>query len=397
MSRDWLKSLFKASFRGAHFWVEADAESGGRRVVVHQFPMRDDPYNEDLGEDKREFSVTAYVASDAADREAASLTAACAMRGASTLVLPTHGPILVRCLTFSRDRQKDQHGKIAFSLKFVREGAVSALVTVSSLANMIFVNADVLAASAAAAMVRELQLNKQPDFVVDSAVQAARDVSATLDAVRTTSPVDPAVSAAQRNEIQSIYDDTETAIADPALAARIIAAARALGDAMPPASAVAAFPPVIAETAVATATAYLSAGAKAAAANTAAAYRLGRIAALTAYCEAIARIELKDRPAGISLRGAVAEYFEREIYDVPASEAELYVALSEMRAAVISYLSQVILNLAPVITVSAAFRMPSLFWAWRLYSDPLRGGEVAARNRVPHPSFIPRDFEALAR
>jgi prophage DNA circulation protein len=39
--------------------------------------------------------------------------------------------------------------------------------------------------------------------------------------------------------------------------------------------------------------------------------------------------------------------------------------------------------------------MPSLYWAWRLYKAPERGTELAARNRVAHPSFIPPEFEAL--
>jgi len=126
VARDWLKTLWNASYKGTPFFVEKDEEDGGRRIVVHQFPMRDDPFLEDLGEDKRGFEVTAYVASDSADTDAGSLVATCATRGAGVLVLPTHGPITVRCLNFARERSKDKHGYIAFSLKFIREGAASA-------------------------------------------------------------------------------------------------------------------------------------------------------------------------------------------------------------------------------------------------------------------------------
>ena len=40
--------------------------------------------------------------------------------------------------------------------------------------------------------------------------------------------------------------------------------------------------------------------------------------------------------------------------------------------------------------------MPSLYWAWRLYGDPLRAADLVARNAVRHPSFMPETFVALA-
>ena len=74
IARDWLNSLWPASYKGVPFQVDSDSEKGGRRKAVHQFPGRDDYFIEDLGGDKREFSVTAYLASDTADIDAAALT-----------------------------------------------------------------------------------------------------------------------------------------------------------------------------------------------------------------------------------------------------------------------------------------------------------------------------------
>ena len=48
-------------------------------------------------------------------------------------------------------------------------------------------------------------------------------------------------------------------------------------------------------------------------------------------------------------------------------------------------------------TLDVGAQMPSLYWAYRLYADAERAKEVAARNRVYHPSFMPTTFEALSK
>jgi prophage DNA circulation protein len=80
-----------------------------------------------------------------------------------------------------------------------------------------------------------------------------------------------------------------------------------------------------------------------------------------------------------------------------ADQSDLYSAMSALRNATVDFLSRAVLDLAPVISVSANMPMPSLFWAWRLYSDPARSVDLVARNRVVHPSFMPAQFEALSR
>ena len=42
IARDWLTTLWAASFKGVPLKVERDAEAAGRRIRIHEFPMRDD-------------------------------------------------------------------------------------------------------------------------------------------------------------------------------------------------------------------------------------------------------------------------------------------------------------------------------------------------------------------
>lgn len=402
MARDWLNSLFKSSFKGVSFWVDRDEEAGGRRVVKHQFPMRDVPFLEDLGEDLREFDITAYVASDNADTDAASVIVQCASRGPGILVLPTHGSILVRCLNFRRERSKDRNGYIALQLRFVRQGAGTALATANSLSNQVFIAADQAALEAASTFAATVSLNRQPDFVVATVIDGLRDSAAALEELRMSVNVEQDANARQRDEIQSIFDDAGTLDADPSAAAqlvvRLIASARALGDAIDPLPAMQAFEQVLADAPrPELATTYRTNSARNAGLNLSSCYMALRIAAAAAYCEAIARIKFSDRPAAITVRANVAEHFDAELNDMPAQFIDLAHALAAMRDRTVDLLSREIIDLAPIITVSANLRMPSLFWAWRIYQDPSRSSELVARNLVAHPSFMPTQFEALAR
>jgi prophage DNA circulation protein len=417
VARNWLKTLWAASYKGVPFFVEMDDENGSRRIVEHEFPMRDLPYNEDLGEGVRHYEITAYVASDSSDVDAASVIAICATRGPGALVLPSQGPVTVRCLDFKRSRTKDKHGYEALSLKFTREGVAGALVSIASLANTVLVTADAAALTVALSFAQATITAAQPDYVVEAAVSGIQNDASALEAVRASAPVDADTSAAQLTEIQSIFDAATTVTETPVLgagvyattagqnsnspavdlAARLVATARTLSKGMPASDAISQFEQVFtAAQVVIPAPVYVTPGTLQEVANQAAAYQLLRLAALTAYSEAIARVKLTDRPSAITLRANVAEYFESELLIVNASDIDLAHAIMALRDSVINYLSTAVISLAPVIMVEANLSMPSLFWAWRLYMDPTRSTELAARNGVPHPSFMPREFEALA-
>src|SRR5690349_5511060 len=100
--RDWLSTLWPGSYKGIPFFYEDAKESGGRGLVVHKFPHRDDPFVEDLGEEPRFFEGTIYIHGDDVDAQADSLTAAFAGLGPGVLVDPVKGPVSVHCQEFAR-------------------------------------------------------------------------------------------------------------------------------------------------------------------------------------------------------------------------------------------------------------------------------------------------------
>lgn len=415
--RDWLRTLWSASFKGVPFYFERDEEAGGRGLIIHKFPHRDDPFIEDMGEEPRFFDSTAYVHGDDADTQAGRLAEILAAGGPGSLVIPARGPVMVHAQEFKRTNERDKLGYIAFSVKFVRQGLSGALSSVPLLGNLGFQSADRLASVLASVFSNSLYRGG-PDHVSGAAIAGLQQGVAALDALRLSSPVDAEKSALIARQIESVFSVVDLIEVSPAhpdiaalaalvgidvslqaaqtIAASIITVARSLGDAMPAESSVRAFAALSELFSSDLATAYLSKSARAAEQNSAASRGLIRLSALTAWAEALLRREYKSRVDGVHARGELVARFERELNDTRgAVDAELYLAIDDLRARIIEYLSRMIADLAPVMTVESGVRLPSLAWAWRLYADPNRGGELVARNHVSHPGMMPLVFQAL--
>ena len=416
--RDWLKTLWPASFKGVPFWFEQDKEQGGRGLVVHTFPNHDDPFVEDLGEEPRYYSGSAYVHGDNADALAETLKSALATRGAGVLVVPYFGPVTVLCQTFERATQRDQMGYVAFELKFVRQGAASGLISIPLLSNVAYLAAENAAASIAQTLPTAISTAGQPAAAVAAVTDTLSQAATALDLVRQSYPIDPAVSATVRDAIAPLVASFATSITNEAApgadasaaVSSLVGLVRTTMDAMPAASATraalelaASFPdtsgsPTVLGAVTAIAPAYLTPTQRLSAANAAAAARAVRLAALIAYAESILRTTFVSRPDGVTARGEIAERFENELLQTNgAANVSLFLAIEDLRDKVIDWLTQTITNLAPVITVESNRQRPSLALAWLLYADPTRADELVARNRVRNPFFMPREITALSR
>ncbi|HUB49054.1 MAG TPA: DNA circularization N-terminal domain-containing protein [Acetobacteraceae bacterium] len=60
----WAANLQPASSRGVPFAVEVDTYRGGRRIVLHEYPYRDDPWPEDTGRATRRITITGFLLGD---------------------------------------------------------------------------------------------------------------------------------------------------------------------------------------------------------------------------------------------------------------------------------------------------------------------------------------------
>jgi len=118
----WRDKLQAASFRGAAFHVRGHRARFGRRQVIHEYPMRELPYVEDLGRKARRFTFEAFVIG--ADYMAArdALIAACETEGPGTLVHPYLGSMQVINEECGEEERIDAGGYARFSLRFLEAG-----------------------------------------------------------------------------------------------------------------------------------------------------------------------------------------------------------------------------------------------------------------------------------
>lgn len=416
--RNWPATLAPASYRGAHFFVEHDEVETGRRLVVHQFPHKDEPYVEDLGRDANKISVTAYVVGDDADGQERSLRTACESKGPAMLVLPIDR-MLAHCESAKRDFKKDKLGHVAFTLKFVKHGSAFGPFPVGWVASMLGTAAGAVLAPLAALFAATFSTVGAARSAADAAAGVVRDIGLTLAAVAQGLPMEAAAAPAVLRAAALVHADAdvlasageaghawgdrsfvasgETIAAGPAIVARVAEAIDAMAAAAEPADLAREIDPLV-DYAAPAAIAGQAPSYFREAANAEALATVVRVTALARWVEAVASRAYTDRRAAIQARADVAEAVDAELGRIAGPGAHgLAVALADLRGRAVDLITRRIADLAPILALEAPREMPSLWWANRLYGDASRAGEIARLNRVPHPSFLPRQIEALAR
>lgn len=131
--RDWIRTLPRASFRGAEFYAEQeDLQNAGRRVAEHDYAKSEDHSTEDMGRNTRRFRFDAYVASDTADTDAQALIELCSQPGDGELVLQMLGRYTVKCTEASASAANTgKLGYVKLTLAFVESGNNGAFSVVA--------------------------------------------------------------------------------------------------------------------------------------------------------------------------------------------------------------------------------------------------------------------------
>ena len=118
----WKASLRPGSFRGAPFRVEQHESVGGRRLALHEYPLRDRPYPEDLGRKADRFEVEGFIigAEYMAGRD--RLVAALRAAGPGRLVHPWLGTFQVAVDEFRVVETTAKGGMARIRMVFVEDG-----------------------------------------------------------------------------------------------------------------------------------------------------------------------------------------------------------------------------------------------------------------------------------
>ncbi len=391
----WRDRLLPASYRGVPFFVAQADDTGGRDVVVHQFPQRDQPLVEDVGRSLREYRIDAYVIGENYDLQLEDLRRACERPGlgypvrvGSILVHPYRGPLEVICRGFDI-RQTEDVGRFArLRLTFVeapaairgerrRDPAAAAARAGASLEGGAAARAadGIDVAGLSSSVAEDLgartfslgQLLSGLDVFGGLARDAAAQARATQQMIANaaqlaTSPLE-LVNAVQIG-IAGVRASVGNALG--ALFAYEFILTGLDDDPVPSAS----DSPVERKIA---ANANLFAG-------------LARGAAFSGALQAAVEVEWDTREEALERRSALLAHIDARLALAPDSEI---LELEGVRAALVRGVPDPSADLAELREVVLTASVPALVLAWRLYRDPEREAEIVRRGRVSRPLFLP--------
>jgi len=131
----WRERLRPASFRGAKFHVEVGGKQSGRRIALHEYPKRDQPFAEDMGKRTIMFEITGYCVEW--DRQLGrdytqprdALIAALDKEGPGTLIHPTlKDDLQFVCERYSISESRDKGGYCVFQMHFIEAGQAAGSI-----------------------------------------------------------------------------------------------------------------------------------------------------------------------------------------------------------------------------------------------------------------------------
>lgn len=387
----WRKKLQQASFRGVPFLVAAHDADLGRRVQVHEYPLRDKPYAEDLGRKSRTLRVEAYLLG--ADYMAARdrLLVAVEQAGAGQLEHPYLGKMQAMCLSCQVRESTAEGGMARFALEFVEAGEFTFPTSAASTGAAVETAAEAASSAAETSFTARYAVAGHPGFVAQAAQQIFHDalgaMSAAVGRVRSVA----AEVAVLRRDVEAAIRALSDLIYLPGSVAQSLVSnmrqlVRAVSvdvrDALVLAEVFYRFgsllPPVGATTS----------SRAAQAANQAAMLQLVQVVALAEGARVAAALEFASLQDAIAVRDALLAPMD-ELMLAAGLPDELFQALRALRTTIVRDFAARGANLARVVSWTPPVTMPALVVAHLLYADAARADEIVARNRLRHPLFVP--------
>ena len=374
-------NLRPASFRSVAFEVESHTESGGRRLVQHEYPLRDTPYAEDLGRKAGSWQVEAFLVRSRLTDYAASrdeLRKALTAQGPGTLIHPYLGELTVCVDGYTLKESTREGGYCTFSISFVEAGAVeephvtrdTATATRSSAASAL----DKVQAAFSAAYKPLLEdLEPLVNMVPGLLAEAGEFLGAPLQII-----------------------SRARAIANAALALPDILAGQVLGwlDDLLGKRRSGGNPVLDSGT---SGTASFASSVASTIADRAVTPLVDCIAAGAVINMAAATADMTFTTADDALAARDSVMAVIDTVQESGCDDTVFTALSDLRASVNEDLTTRGANLPSLTTVRLTMTMPALLASWRLYGSTDRAAAIVSRNHVRHPGRVPGgvDLEVL--
>lgn len=426
----WRDSLQPGSFRGVPFFIDGSHTQVGRRVTLHEYPLRDKPWGEDLGRRARRFEVDCMVLG--ADYMSArdALITALETQGAGTLVHPYYGTrsvVVVDAVSVDETTQKG--GMATFRIPFAESGEKLQPATTTDTGAAVNTQAAAAQQSLVSGFASNFSLSGMPSWLGTSALSDLGNLTTKLEQLRDSIPGIPDAVTAFNGLLAGFTGTLSSLIEAPFnLGASIVGLVVGVGtlvqqplnalslytqlgsfgnDALPlPISTPARKQQCTNRAAlfglvqgVAMANAAVTAAAVPAQTQT-----ITQPASISGTTSTSTPVLIDASDADAALLSAPTSIDGFDTSDAAAATRDsltgaidtlcltasddVYLALRDLRAAVVADLNARMATLPALQTLVLPRTEPALVLAWRLYADATRDAEIVARNGVVYPGFV---------
>lgn len=393
----WKDQLLPASFRGVPFAVADSEVLFGRRNQLHEYPLRDEPYAEDLGKKAREYTINAFVIGDdyigSRDLLISSIEN---NQTPGTLIHPTLGTITVIPKDCRVIYSNQEGGLERFVLTFIEAGSNQFPSSLGDTQGLVDLLSDNAIADILSNFVDTFQVTSFPDFVSTSAQSIASNFASTMlsalgiglpstdlysDYVASVNSFSSTISADVSDastfggNISSLVTGLTDVYDDPIDAYKAQKSLTSFGDDL---LTVSETTPSRTQQAV----------------NQAALVNLVKNSALVEMVRTTSQMDYASRQDAIATRDEVDELMEDSLLALADDgNDDQYNTMSTARAAMVKDINARGANLAVLATVRTYDPIPALVFAYNQYEDATRDEEIIDRNGIRNPVFIPADTD----
>jgi prophage DNA circulation protein len=373
----WRERLQPASFKGVAFNVDGVDTEGGRRVAVHEYPLRDDPYTEDMGLKAKSFNIKAYAVGAEYFTPRDALLAALNSQGPGTLIHPTLGELAVQAQGYSLSWSGELGGYESITFNCVQHGPVPKPTVAVDTSTVSQHASNTALAQVGTGFIQTYNVAGLPNYLADDAIGKLGEFGQLANSVATTESIPTvmrfisrvslfyAVGATIVNEVQAVLASLGSG--DKASAARRLQVFNTYGN---------TWVPLGTDTPVRSRQA----------ANSTALGELVKQSALLNRVGNTATTEWPSYDQATTERDVLVEELTAQMQ---TANDDLYLTLHRARTAMVADITVRAANLARIRTLRLAAQAPAMLVSYQQYGDISHEADLLTRNNVRHPGFMP--------
>lgn len=378
------------SFRAAKFIVPDSSAAFGRRKALHEYPLRDKPYVEDLGKKARQFSVDVFVDERLGDYLQArdALIEAIEKEGPGTLVHPWYGTMTVSLLEPAAVTESTRAGgRASFRLVFVEDGGLRFPSAAGDSQQDVEDKADAGLTSALDDFLEIFDTDGLPAWSLTEIEDSVTDTFAGIEAMAS------GVTGTVSSEIRSPAN----------MGAAIIGGVQRIATiAEEPGEALQLYKRLLRDEPSCDCPTNTTVR-KQQANSMAAMQRLTRQATVIEAARSASQAEYSTGAEALATSALLLDQLDELMEAVDPVNGEpiaddLYLRLADLRAAVATDLRTRGAKLPELTSYTPTATLPALVVAYKVHGDATRADEIVARNNISHPGFTPggQELEVLS-